>query len=182
LRQPEEIKPGMSAELIGIGDEATQIEERHASCLEQKEAVAEKRIRPEIPKDADGQKSTKQQEAFDREVRRPRYRDKSVAAHERYAGLEEQTERKVRMPRSISAESLPLLCRQVEQARVTVKLCLYGKSLWRITVPAHISPLDLTRADSALLHSDMCGSDSHSAGRPSESCSISCSRGPEISD
>jgi hypothetical protein len=75
------------------------------------------------------------------------------AAREQYRGLEQQTEKRVRMPRSISAESLGKpFPRQAEQATAAVRLFLCGQPKWRITVPEQISKEDLGREVSKMFH------------------------------
>jgi hypothetical protein len=83
-------------------------------CLMHEAAVADRHLSPEIPEHLDGHKSTKQQEDFVHDTRRHGFMGRSVADHERYAGLEEFTERKVRIQLSICTDKLGLLCQQVE--------------------------------------------------------------------
>jgi hypothetical protein len=90
--RPEDLRPGMSAELIGIDDDITRIEEWQASFLAHEMDVEDRRGLPEIPVHPDWHRSTKQQKAFFRDM-------------QRCAEIEDGSEIKIRMPRSTSAEA-----------------------------------------------------------------------------
>jgi hypothetical protein len=62
---------------------------------------------------------------------------RQVGAHERYTGLEDSTMRDVRLARSISADKLSLLCQQVAQPTVPVRLFLCGQPKWVIDRVEH---------------------------------------------
>jgi hypothetical protein len=151
MHQPEEIRPEMSKELQGIDDGVALVEEWHASCLAHEATVADKSLPPQIPEHPDRPKSTRQQEACDREESRHGYLGKSVAAHERHSGLEEQAKRRFRIPRSLSTHNLSLLMQQVGQETASVTLFMYGQAKGRITVSEHISRENLRKEGSKML-------------------------------
>jgi hypothetical protein len=94
-------------------------------------AVIDRLLPPEVPEHPDGHKSTNQQESFGRDVKGLGHLGRSVAAYERYNGLEDRPA--VGLMRSISADKSGLLQQPAEQ----------------VTVSAQLSPITPVTADEA---------------------------------
>jgi hypothetical protein len=75
-------------------------------------------------------------------TRRLHFMEKSVAAHDRYVGMEDRTDRRppMRMTKSVSAATLSrAMVYQAEPAMVSVKLQVLEECDWRLRIPERIT-------------------------------------------